>query len=296
MKIVIAGASGLVGRALGAQLRADGDDVLRLERGGVAARDAIAWQPPQRLLDPAALEGVDAVVNLAGENIGAGRWTAERRQRIRSSRIHATATLVEAMAAMHRPPRVLVNASAVGAYGDCGDEIVTESSPFGRGLLAEVCAEWESEAQRAAKFGTRVVCLRLGVVLAKEGGALARLRPLFRSGLGGRLGSGRQWMSWVHLDDVVGVTQCALRDERFGGVLNVVAPAPVTNVDFTRALARTVHRPAVLPAPAWALRLALGEMADEALLASTRAVPTRLLELGFAFAFPELGPALQDVV
>ncbi len=294
MKVVIAGASGFIGHALVAALRADRHEVLRLTRGRDLRPDAIAWDPARRQLDPAALEGAGAIVNLAGENIAGGRWTQARRQRILRSRIDSTATLSDALKQMRSRPRVLVNASATGFYGDRADEPLTELSGRGPGFLADVCAAWEREAERATALGLRTVCLRFGVVLAHDGGVLGKMLPLFRLGLGGRLGHGRQWMSWIMRDDVIGVIRRAIEDERYNGPLNVTAPKPVTNAEFTRAIARTLHRPAIFPAPAWALRLAFGRaMVDEALLASTRAMPARLQELGFEFQYPDLDRALS---
>lgn len=297
MKIVIAGASGLVGNALVAALRADGHDVLRLVRRAARAPDEIAWDPARGEIDRERISGVDAVVNLAGENLGAGRWTAARRERILRSRIDATRTLVAAVLGAAVKPTVFVNASAVGFYGDRGDEVLNEESTRGTGFLPDVCAAWEGAAARVGELGVRTVMLRFGVILAREGGALAKMLPLFRLGLGGPMGTGRQWMSWISLDDAVGAIGLALRDDRVRGPVNVVAPAPVTNADFTRELARAVRRPAFLPAPAWALRLALGKgMADEALLGSTRAAPRVLERVGYAFRHPTLAAALQAVL
>lgn len=291
MKIVIAGASGFIGQALVAGLESDGHEVRRLVRTAATGPRTIPWNPAARELDATALHGVDVVVNLAGENIGAGRWTAGRRRGILQSRLSATGTLVDALARLDRPPTVLLSASAVGFYGDRGDVELDEAAPGGDGFLADVCRRWEDEAARAGALGVRVVRARFGVVLAVEGGALARMLPVFRLGLGGRLGSGRQWMSWISRDDAV----AALRHLLGGGVegpVNLVAPAPVTNAEFTRCLAQALRRPAIFPVPAAALRLALGQMADEALLASTRAVPGRLRASGFAFRHPTLGAAL----
>lgn len=294
MKIVIAGASGLVGNALVTALRAEGHDVRRLVRRAARAPDEIAWDPARGEIDRERISGVDAVVNLAGENLGAGRWTAARRERILRSRIDATRTLVAAVLGAAVKPAVFVNASAVGFYGDRGDEVLDEQSTRGTGFLPDVCAAWESAAERVGQVNVRTVMLRFGVILAREGGALAKMLPLFRLGLGGPLGTGRQWMSWISLDDAVGAIGLALRDDRVRGPVNVVAPAPVTNADFTRELARAVRRPAFLPAPAWALRLALGKgMADEALLGSTRAAPRVLERVGYAFRHPTLAAALR---
>lgn len=296
MKIVIAGASGLIGSAVGPEFERAGHEVHRLVRREPRGPREIAWDPAARRLDPARIAGADVVVNLAGENIGAGRWTAARRKRIRESRIDATHTLVTAIAAASPKPRVLLNASAVGIYGDRGDEILTEASAVGVGFLPEVCLAWETHAEGAAAAGVRVVLLRFGVVLAPSGGAMAKMLPLFRAGLGGRLGDGRQWMSWVSIEDVAGVMRHCAENSGCAGPMNVVAPNPVTNAEFTATLARVLRRPAVLPAPAFALRAAFGSMADEALLASARAVPERLRGSGYVFRHSVLEEALRAVL
>jgi len=291
--VAIAGASGLIGSSLAAALRAKDVRVLGLVRRPTASVDEIAWDPAAGRLEPAALEGVDAIVNLAGANIAGGRWTPARRRLILDSRVTTTRTLLTAMRQMARPPAVYVGASATGFYGSRGDDVLTEASGAGAGFLAEVCRVWEEQAPDIARLGVREVRMRFGIVLAAEGGALARMRPLFRLGLGGRLGDGGQWMSWVALDDAVAALSHALENARTAGPCNVTAPAPVRNAEFTEALARVLHRPAIVPAPAWALRLAFGAMADEALLGSTRALPARLEAEGFRFGFPRLEGALQ---
>jgi uncharacterized protein len=299
MKIVIAGASGAVGSALGPALRAAGHDVRRLVRRTAQAADEIAWDPAAGEIDLAALErggAVEAVINLAGENVGAGRWTAARRERILRSRVDATRTLVLALPKLARKPAVFLSASAVGFYGDRGDEVLTEASAIGHGLLPEVCLAWETHAEGAARGGVRTVLLRFGVVLTRSGGALAKMLPLFKLGLGGRLGHGRQWMSWVAIDDVIGVVSHALTDSRCVGPINVVASGAVTNAEFAATLGRVLRRPAILPAPAWALRLLLGQMADEALLASVRAAPKRLEQISYGFRQPTLETALRAVL
>ena len=293
MKIVIAGASGFIGRPLTAALQRGGHQVIRLVRTTERADHTIFWNPSERNLASAALEGVDAVINLAGENIAGGRWSAERRERIMRSRVDATGTLVAAFARLQRKPAVFLSASAAGYYGDRGDEALTEGSGIGQGFLSEVCLAWETHAEQAAKLGIRTALLRFGVVLAADGGALAKMLPLFRLGLGGPLGSGEQWMSWISRDDVLGAIEHALTHDRCAGPLNLVAPNPVTNADFTRILARALRRPAILPAPVWALRLAFGQMADEALLASQRVIPERLTGSGYAFRHPALPDALS---
>ena len=293
MKIAIAGASGLIGNALTPALRAQGHEVFRLVRRVSQAADEIAWDPASGQLDPAALAGVDAMINLSGENVGAGRWTTKRRERILRSRIDATRTLVAAMRQMPRKPEVFLSASAVGYYGNRGDEVLTEASGIGQGFLPEVCLAWETHAEGAGRSGVRTACLRFGVVLTPKGGALAKMLPLFRRGLGGRLGRGRQWMSWVSLDDVVGAIQHALKDARCAASVNVVAPSPVRNVEFTATLLRVLRRPAILPVPAVVLRLVFGQLAEETLLVSQRAEPRRLLEWGYRFRHPTIEQALR---
>jgi uncharacterized protein len=298
MKIAIAGASGLVGSALAPALRAAGHDVFRLVRGrGTSSPEEISWQPATGEIDLPRLEGVHAIINLSGENLGDGRWTKARRERILRSRVDATRTLVTAMSKLKRKPDVFLSASAVGFYGNRGDEVLTEESRIGHGFLPEVCLAWETHAEGATRFGVRTALLRFGVILAREGGALAKMLPLFRRGLGGRLGSGQQWMSWVGIEDVVGAVGHILSDVQCAGPMNIVAPAAVTNVEFTKTLAHELGRPAFLPAPAWALRMVVGRMlADEALLGSTRAAPQRLQTVGYAFRHTTLETALRAVL
>jgi len=296
MNLLVSGAGGLVGRAVCDSLREGGHTVRAFVRRPTTHEDEVFWDPAAGAVDEERLGAVDAVVHLAGEPVAAGRWTRARMDRIRDSRTVGTRILAEALGRMATPPRVLVCASAVGWYGDRADEVLTEDSTPGTGFLAEVCHAWETAADPARTAGIRVVHLRIGVVLARDGGALARMVPPFRWGLGGRLGSGKQWMSWIALEDVVRIIEGSLADETLAGPVNVVAPEPVRNADFTRALARTLGRPALLPAPAFVLRLALGGMADEALLASARVVPSRLQDAGFRFSEPELGLALGKVL
>ncbi len=296
MKIVIAGASGLVGSALCPALRAAGHDVRRLVRRETAAGDEISWDPAAGKLDVAALQGVDAVINLAGENVGSGRWTAARRTEIVRSRVDTTRTLVAALTQLARRPSVFVCASATGFYGDRGDDVLTEASAIGHGFLPEVCLAWETFAEGAARAGIRTVLLRFGVVLARDQGALAKMLPWFRRGLGGRMGRGQQWLSWIALADAVRAIQHVVTEARCRGPVNVVSPTPVTNAQFALGLARALNRPLLLPAPAWGLRLAFGQMADETILASTRAAPRRLEETGFVFRFPTLDNALHGAL
>jgi uncharacterized protein (TIGR01777 family) len=249
-------------------------------------------------LDPAALEGVDAVIHLSGENVGA-RWTEKRKQAIRSSRVRSTRLLSETLASLQRPPVVMVSASAVGIYGDRGDEVLTESSAAGdpgRDFLVSVTQEWERAAEPAHTAGIRVAHPRFGVVLSPAGGALGKMLPPFRLGLGGRLGSGRQWMSWISIDDAIEAVCGMLVEPRLQGPINVTAPEPVTNLDFTSTLARVLSRPAVFPVPEAALRIALGEMAKGTILSSARAVPAKLLDAGYRFRYPGLETALRHVL
>ncbi|MFZ3217600.1 MAG: TIGR01777 family oxidoreductase [Candidatus Acidiferrales bacterium] len=297
MKVLISGGSGLVGTALSNALRADSHIVAHLVRpGGTAARGDVGWNPLTAQVDLQAMEGYDAVVHLSGASIAGGRWTAKRKAILRSSRVDSTRVLVDALAHLKQAPRVFVCASATGYYGNRGDEVLTESSGHGSDFLALLCRAWEGEAGRAASGGMRTVIARFGIVLSTEGGALAHMLTPFRMGAGGRLGSGRQWMSWIALEDAVRVLRAAMDDTRWTGPVNLVAPEPVRNSDFTRVLASVLHRPAILPAPGIALRLALGEMAGALLLASQRVQPERLIKGGFAFRYENLEAALHAIL
>jgi len=257
----------------------------------------LRWDPGKRQVDAAGLEGLDAVVHLAGENIASGRWNAARKAAIRDSRVNGTRLLCDALAGLARPPKTLVCASAIGYYGDGGADVLTEESPPGAGFLPEVCREWEAAAESAMRKGIRVVALRIGMVLSPRGGALSRMLPPFRLGFGGVTGNGRQYVSWVALDDLAGIVLHALQSGELRGPVNAVAPVPVTNREFTEALGKALSRPTPLPVPAFALRLAVGgEMADALLLASARVVPRRLEETGYPFRFPELGAALRHLL
>jgi len=294
MRIAVTGSTGLVGSAVVGRLKESGHEVLRfVRRASGAGGGTIRWDPAAGAIDAARLEGIDAVVHLAGENISSGRWNAARKAAIRDSRVKGTSLLCDALAGLARPPATLVSASATGYYGDRGEELLTEDSPAGSGFLAEVCRDWEGACAPAIRKGIRVVHMRTGVVLSADGGALAKMLPLFRWGFGGVLGSGRQYMSWIALDDLVGVFLHALAREELKGAVNAVAPRPVPNREFTEALARALSRPEFLPAPAFALRLALGEMADALLLAGARVLPRRLEETGYRFLHPEIGMALS---
>lgn len=278
----------MVGQAVVARLRARGDEAVPIERGPEG------WDPLRGFRDPQALSGLDAIVHLAGESV-AGRWTAARREAILTSRTVGTRTLVEAIASARQPPRTLVSASAVGYFGDRGDTELGDDATPGAGFLAEVASAWEQAAQAATAHGCRVVCLRLGMVLARHGGALARLRPIFKAGMGGRLGGGQQWVSWVHLDDVADAFLFALDHAELRGAFNLTAPGPVRNAELTAALGRAWHRPAWMPAPGFMLGLVLGDMAREMLLAGQRVLPRGLQAAGFHFRYPQLDDALAEV-
>jgi uncharacterized protein (TIGR01777 family) len=302
VRIVITGATGFIGSHLVRRLLADGHALVALTRNVEGARRVLpvrcechAWNPAASP-EAAVLRGADALVHLAGEGIADRRWTPARKQAIRESRVAGTGALVRAIAALPDAARLatLISASAIGYYGDRGDEQLDEQAAAGSDFLAEVCRAWEHEAFAAGELGVRVAVVPIGVVLGKDGGALRKTLLPFRLGLGGRLGSGRQWMSWVHVDDLVGLFAHAIDHTEVSGVLNGVAPAPVTNAEFTAALGRALHRPAVLPVPAVALRLALGEM-SAMLLASQRVLPRAAQRLGFEFRYPEIGPALADL-
>jgi uncharacterized protein len=293
-RVVLSGASGMLGGSLRRALEALGLPVLQLVRSAPDAQGQLLWNPAARpaLADPAALEGCAAAIHLSGASVAGQRWTAAYRREMTASRVDSTRALADLLATLRTPPQALLVASAVGFYGDRGDELLDETSAPGKGFLAELCQQWEAAAQPAVAAGIRVVHLRFGVVLSRGPGALARMLPHFRLGLGGRLGSGRQWMSWISVEDAIRAVLFALETPTLAGPLNLTAPSPVTNAEFTSTLARQLRRPALLPAPAFALRLALGQMADEALLASTRAVPSRLLVEGFRFAHPTVDKAL----
>jgi len=294
--VLVSGASGLVGSALVPVLRAAGHTVRRLVRPGrPAGSDEIPWDSGRGGLEPSALAGCEAVVHLAGENIAARRWSDAQKKRLRDSRVGPSARLAAVLAAMPVRPRVLVQASAVGYYGDRGDEILTESSPPGRGFLPSLCLGWEQASAAATAAGIRVVHPRFGIILSPRGGALAKMLPPFRLGVGGVVGSGRQYWPWLALDDAVGIVERALADESLRGTVNAVAPQPATNREFTATLARVLRRPAVMPLPAFALRLALGEMGS-LLLESARAVPQRLQEIGYRYLYPNLDAALRHLL
>lgn len=296
MKILITGASGLIGSTLRSSLEERGHKLLLASRKEPTKPNQIKWTIDHGFAEPERLEGVDAVVHLAGESISALRWSEEKKRAIRDSRVFGTRSVVEAMAKMERKPKVFIAGSATGIYGDRGDEEMTEASRPGDTFLSEVCKEWEAESLKAEELGIRTVLLRTGIVLAKDGGALATMLTPFKLGVGGVVGSGRQYMSWVSLDDEVGAIVFALEHEEIHGPLNVVAPNPVTNQEFTKTLGDVLYRPTILPLPTFAVDLIFGEMGDALLLDSTRVVPKRLIDAGYEFKYTNLKPALENAL
>jgi uncharacterized protein (TIGR01777 family) len=297
MRTLVTGSTGLVGSALVAALRNKGYQVVRAVRREPVNTDEVLWNPEEGKLDAAQLSGVDAVVHLAGESIADGRWSEEKKRRIRESRVKGTRLLSETLAKLNPKPRVLVSASAIGFYGNRGAEILTEESSAGNDFLADVCREWEAATAPAGESGIRTVNLRIGIVLSPKGGALGKMLTPFKLGIGGRVGSGEQFMSWIALDDVVGIIEHALTNESLSGPVNTVAPNPVTNAEFTKKLGAAISRPTIFPIPAFALRLAFGgEMADSTLLSSARVEPQRLKPSGYKFLYPTLDEALRHVL
>ena len=301
MKVIVTGSTGLVGQALVRSLMSEGHSVTRLVRGGAQtfrAPNSVAaeWDPEQGTIDAGALEGHDAAVHLAGEPVAEGRWTDEKKRRILESRVKSTRLLAETLAGLKDKPKVLVSASATGFYGNRGAEVLVEESASGEDFLSEVCREWEKAALPASRAGIRVVNTRIGIVLSGEGGALGKMLTPFKLGVGGKVGSGEQYMSWITLDDLVGVIRHAIENEHLRGPVNAVAPNPVTNAEFTKALGHVLGRPTVLPVPAFAARLAFGEMADAVLLAGARVEPARLKESGYDFKHTEIEEALRHVL
>ena len=300
MKVLVIGATGLIGRSLCRSLAADGHTVAAVSRSIAKHKDLAVseihhWEPQSGPLPGAALSNVDAVVNVAGEPIDARRWSDEQKRRIGDSRVVTTRNLVEGLRSVDRKPEVFVSGSAVGFYGDRGDEQLDESSPAGRGFMSELCEEWEREAERAGDLGIRVVEVRTGVVLSMEGGALKKMVAPFKLGLGGPLGSGKQWFPWIHIDDIAGIFRHAILTASLAGPVNGVAPNPVTNAEFTRELARVLHRPAFLPVPEMALRVLVGEM-SEVLFGSQRVLSKAALASGYGFRYPLLEKALADLL
>ncbi|WP_406360465.1 TIGR01777 family oxidoreductase [Streptomyces sp. NBC_00715] len=291
-RIAIAGASGLIGSELARSLRADGHEVVRLVRHAPRSRDEVRWDPQRQRIDAAGLLGCAAVVNLAGAGVAARPWTEAYKKQIRDSRVLGTATLAEAVASLDEPPRVFVNGSAIGFYGDTGSRAVDESAPPGDGFLSSVCVEWEEATAPAQEAGVRTVLPRTGLVVSRAGGAWAKLFPLFKAGLGGRLGDGRQYWSFIALHDEVAAIRHLMDTESVSGPVNLTAPDPLTNREITEAMGRVLHRPTLLATPAPLMRLALGEMSGE-ILGSQRVLPTRLVESGFTFAFPSIDGTLR---
>lgn len=291
-RVVIAGASGLIGSALARSLTADGYEVVRLVRRAPREKGEVRWDPEAGRVDEAGLAGCAAVVNLAGAGVGSRRWTKAYRATIRSSRVHTTSVLAEAVASLDTPPNVFVNGSAIGFYGYTGDRVVDESASSGAGFLPSLCVEWEAAAEAARRAGVRTVFARTGLVVARGGGAWGPLFPLFEAGLGGRMGNGRQYWSFISLHDEVAALRHLIDTPSLSGPVNLTAPVPVTNREITAAMGKVLHRPTLLTVPAPALRLALGGLSDD-VLGSTRVVPTRLLESGFTFTFPDIEDAIR---
>ena len=297
MKILISGSQGLVGSALVKSLVEDGDEVVRLVRRERAfGATEVEWHPNHGIIDAEKLEGCDAVIHLAGENIASGRWTDEKKHAIRESRVKGTSLLSQTLAKLSRPPSVFLSASAIGYYGNRGDELLTEASGPGNDFLASVCVEWEQATAAAAEKGIRTVNTRFGIILAANGGALAKMLTPFRMGIGGRVGDGRQWMSWIAIDDVVAALKFLLSDSSVRGPVNFVAPHPVTNAEFTKKLGRVLSRPTIFPIPEFGVRLAFGEMADALLLSSQKVEPSVLEDKRFPFSWPALDPALRHLL
>ncbi|HYV14187.1 MAG TPA: TIGR01777 family oxidoreductase [Pyrinomonadaceae bacterium] len=295
MRILVSGSHGLVGKALISSLRSDSHEILRLVRGKPASANEIEWHPNEGSIDPTALEGIDVVVHLAGESIASSRWTDEKKRAIRDSRIKGTSLLSEALAQLSRPPSVFVSASAIGYYGDRDDELLTETSAPGDDFLANVCVEWENATIPAIEKGIRTVHARFGIILDANEGALGKMLTPFRMGIGGRIGDGKQWMSWIDIEDVVNGLK-SLIESPVSGPVNFVAPNPVTNAEFTKTLGRVLSKPTIFPIPAFGARLAFGEMGDALLLSSQRVKPDVLEQRGFGFAYPTLESALRHLL
>jgi len=296
MRILVSGSHGLVGKALIRSLTPDGHEIVRLVRGKPSGATEIEWYPNEGNLDAASLEGIDAVVHLAGESIASGRWSEEKKRAIRDSRVKGTALLSDALARLSRPPSVFVSASAIGYYGNRGDELLTETSAPGDDFLAKVCVEWENATIPAIEKGIRTVHARFGIILDAKEGALGKMLTPFQMGIGGRVGDGKQWMSWIDIEDVVNGLKSLLTDSSVNGPVNFVAPNPVTNAEFTKTLGRVLSKPTLFPIPAFGVRLAFGEMADALLLSSQRVEPSVLVQIGFGFAYPTLESALRHIL
>lgn len=295
MRVAVSGTTGLVGQVLGERLERDGHEMLNMVRRAPANDSEMQWDAIDGTIEAAKFDGCDAVVHLAGENIATGRWTAAKKSLIRQSREQGTQIVSKALASLSKAPRVFIAASAIGYYGDRGDELCLETSLPGEGFLSDVCVDWERATQPAVDAGLRVVNLRIGVVLSRKGGALKSMLPPFQFGVGGRIGHGQQYWSWITLDDLVGVIMHCLADDSLSGPVNAVAPQPVTNQQFTKSLGRQLRRPTCLPMPALAARIVLGEMANALILASTRVEPERLKESGYTFQHTTIDEAFQHL-
>jgi uncharacterized protein (TIGR01777 family) len=296
MKVLITGATGLIGKALQRSFAESGDEMLLASRNEHPDERYVRWDIENGFAEPEKLEGIDAVVHLAGESVSGLRWTDEKKKAIRDSRVLGTRNVVDTIAKLKHKPKVLIAASAIGFYGERGDEEVSESSSAGDTFLAEVSKAWEGESRRAEDAGIRTVLLRTGIVLSKDGGALATMMMPFKLGLGGIIGSGKQWMSWISLDDHVAVIRYAIENESLRGAVNSVSPEPVTNEEFTKTLGEVLYRPTFLPLPEFAVSMVFGEMGDELLLTSTKVVPTRLAQVGFEFKYPQLKAAIEHAM
>ncbi len=297
MKILITGASGLIGKALQKSFNEKGYEMLLACRGKPERLNEIQWDVETGFAEPKRLEGLDAVIHLAGESVGGSlRWTEEKKKAIRDSRVKGTHSVVETLSSLKSKPKTFISGSAIGFYGTRGDDVMVETSAAGDTFLSAVCKDWEAESRRAEDSGIRTVLLRTGIVLSKDGGALATMLTPFKLGIGGVVGSGKQWMSWISLDDVVGVINFALENENIRGAINNVSPNPVTNEEFTKTLGEVLYRPTILPLPEFAVNLVFGEMGEALLLDSTRVEPKRLREAGFEFKFSGLKPALEHAV